>query len=189
MLLLLVVTSLAVNAAVTLLALLALPILPVALLAAVLGIVPLAAAVVRLLILRVSAAPAKGLAGLEGLGCGLERSGAGTEAALALLAAEVHLLLRLARQVVVLGGRVVLPRILDVGHVVGYGEGVLVWRDWRGNRSGDGLELRQCDREGNRSSAFGNGGGASQKILSTVSQINMGNGWRMKMCPLPRGEL
>ncbi len=187
LLLLLVVTALAVDIAVALLALLALlalPILPVALLAAVLRVVPLAA-VVRLLILRVAAAPAKGLAGLEGLGCGLERSGARTEPPLALLATKVHLLLGLARQVVVLGGRVILPGILDVGHVVGCEDGFWCRGGGCGNRSGDELELRQSDRDGNRSSAFGDGDGANQQILSTVSKINFGNGWHLEMCLLP----
>ena len=109
------VSLLALLALLTLLALLALlAVLPKALLATILGIIPLAAAVVLLLlllllILRVAAAAAKSLAWLEGLGCRLERCGAGPEAS-----ADVHLLLGLARQVLILGSRVILPGILHV---------------------------------------------------------------------------
>lgn len=117
--LLLIVTALPVDSAITLLLPLLplLPILPKILLTPVLRVVSLAS-VVRLLVLSVTAA--KGLARLEGLRCGLEGSSTGAEASLRLLA-NVHLLLGLARQVLVLGGRVILPRILDVGHLVEVG--------------------------------------------------------------------
>jgi hypothetical protein len=67
---------------------------------------------------------------------GLESSNAGPEASLGLLAPDVHLLLGLARQVIVLGGRVILPRFLNVvGHLVKDDElasaGIVESRQWK----------------------------------------------------------
>ena len=88
---------------------------------AVLRVVPALVVILRvlllllllLLLLRVAAVA---LGRLEGLRRGLKRLRAGTEAATGLLAlVEVELLLRLPRQVLVLRGRVVLPRV-QVSH-------------------------------------------------------------------------
>lgn len=118
----LVITSLAVGSPVSLLGLLGLrgllsllSLLAVLskLLAAVLG-VPLPTVVwLLLLVLLVAAAAAESLPRLEGLRRRLEGSSTGPEPP-----PNVHLLLGLAGQVLVLGSRVILPRILNVvGHV------------------------------------------------------------------------
>ncbi len=116
----LVVVALSVDVSITSLLL---AVLVEALLAAVLGVVTLAAIVLLLLLLLLlrlilsevtaaAAAAAECLTGLEALGGRLERSSAGSEAALGgRLVSEIHLLLGLARQVIVLGGGVILHEL------------------------------------------------------------------------------
>lgn len=86
-----------------------------ALLGAVLRIIALLVVWLLLVLLRVSSIL---LAGLEGRGAGLERSDAGSEAALrggGVAGVHIELLLGLAGEVLVLSGRVVLPGV-EVGH-------------------------------------------------------------------------
>lgn len=92
------------------------------LLLAVLRVVALL--VVLLLIGSRMAASAVGLAWLESLGVRLERGGSGTKRPLRLGGVggivDMELSLRLPGQVLVLGSRIVLPRV-EVGHGTGWG--------------------------------------------------------------------
>lgn len=103
------VVALAEAAAVLLLLLL----LVVTLLATILRIVALLVVLLLLVLLSTVAAAAAAvrLARGEGLCAWLERSNARSESTLCLGGVDVELLLRLAREVLVLGGRVVLPRV------------------------------------------------------------------------------
>lgn len=101
-------------------AILLLIVLVEALLTPVLGIVALLLLVVLLLLLSLLVlgheVASVGLAGLEGLGAGLEGRDTRAESTLRLGGVHVELLLRLARQILVLGSRVVLPGV-EVRHI------------------------------------------------------------------------
>ena len=76
------------------------------------GYVGLATTIVLLLLVlgMSEIGPAEGLAGLEGLRCGLEGGCAGSKSSL-LAVGNVHVLLSLARKVLVLSGRIILPGV------------------------------------------------------------------------------
>jgi hypothetical protein len=84
--------------------------LVVALLATILRVIALLV-VLLLLVLLSTVAAAVRLARGEGLCAWLERSNVRSESTLCLGGVDVELLLRLAREVLVLGSRVVLPRV------------------------------------------------------------------------------
>jgi hypothetical protein len=109
--------SLSVNSTVTLLAILTICLLLLLLLlAAILGIVALLSTIVLLLLLILgNESRASEALWREGLCSRLKVGSTGPESP---LTTDVHLLLGLACQVVVLGGRVILPRVLEVRHVV-----------------------------------------------------------------------